>query len=147
MIERRGSPRLVFFVPFAVTVRGGFEATLLDISASGAQIEMAFSLRPHEPCRLRFSVGGRMEELRGVVRRCRASGYGRNASGQRTVLFRAGIEFAESAAEMVEKLAGETSIAPPVAAAGPAEEPEGVPLVEPEGPPRAGSNDLPPTTS
>lgn len=142
MIERRGHPRLVFFVPYGVKVRGGFEANLLDISASGAQVEIAFSLRPHEPCRIRVPIDGRVAELRGVVRRCRASGYGQNASGQRTVLFRAGIEFEENASEVVEKLAGERSVAGATATT-PAE-PDGAPLAEPDPSPRPGSNDLPP---
>lgn len=142
MNERRGHSRLVFFVPLGVTVRGGFEADLLDISASGAQVEIAFSLRPNEPCRIRLPIDGAVTELRGVVRRCRASGYGRNASGQRTVLFRAGVEFAEDASELVEKLAGERSVAAPGETV-PAE-PEGASLAEPDPSPRPGSSDLPP---
>jgi hypothetical protein len=71
----------------------------VDISSRGAQLELATSLRPEVPCDLRIQLDSGDIVVHGIVRRCRAWGFGLDEKDQRVLLYRAGIEFDEAAPE------------------------------------------------
>ncbi|OFV82332.1 MAG: hypothetical protein A2Y78_01935 [Acidobacteria bacterium RBG_13_68_16] len=79
-------------------------ARIVDISSRGAQIELATSLRPEVPCDLRIQLESGDIVVHGIVRRCRAWGFGLDEKDQRVLLYRAGIEFEEAAPEALTRM-------------------------------------------
>lgn len=63
------------------------------MSSRGVQLELAASLRPQVPCDLRIQLDQGEVIVRGVVRRCRAWGFGLDEHNERVLLYRAGFEF------------------------------------------------------
>jgi hypothetical protein len=104
MTERRAVPRLELQKPMPARVKTFLPARIVDISSRGAQIELATSLRPQVPCDLRIQREGGDIVVHGMVRRCRAWGFGLDEKDQRVLLYRAGIEFDQPAPEALTKM-------------------------------------------
>lgn len=88
----------------AAKVKASIPARVLDISATGMQIELDTALRPNVTCELKIILEGGDVNLRGTVRRCRAWGFGLGEKDQRVLVYRAGVEFAEIPAECLAQL-------------------------------------------
>ena len=116
MVERRSTPRVEPQRPLSARVKAFLPARIVDLSSRGVQIELATSLRPELPCDLRIRLDQGEVVVRGIVRRCRAWGFGLDERDQRVLLYRAGLEFGETAPEalvevvssVLEKAAPET---------------------------------------
>ena len=93
MTERRSVPRVEPQHPLSARVKAFLPARIVDLSSRGVQLELATSLRPQIPCDLRIQLDQGEVIVRGVVRRCRAWGFGLNERDQRVLLYRAGLEF------------------------------------------------------
>jgi hypothetical protein len=104
MDERRAVPRVELSKPLPARVKTFLPARIVDISSRGAQIELATSLRPEVPCDLRIQLESGDIVVHGIVRRCRAWGFGLDEKDQRVLLYRAGIEFEEAAPEVLTKM-------------------------------------------
>lgn len=126
-MERRAAQRSVPNKPVAAKVKASIPARVVDISASGLQLELATSLRPQAGCELRVQFDGGDISVRATVRRCRAWGFGLDERDQKVLLYRAGLEFDEISPKALEQLARLTSAEPeppPPTATGPqADEP------------------------
>lgn len=94
MAERRSSTRVTPSKELPAKVRAFLPARVVDISRTGVQLELSSLLRVGVVCDVRLSLGE--EELRwpATVCRCRASSFGVDASGQKVLLYRAGLQFA-----------------------------------------------------
>jgi hypothetical protein len=104
MDERRAVPRVEPSKPLPARVKTFLPARIVDISSRGAQIELATSLRPEVPCDLRIQLDTGDIVVHGIVRRCRAWGFGLDEKDQRVLLYRAGIEFEEAAPEALTRM-------------------------------------------
>lgn len=104
MTERRAVPRVELQKPLQARVKTFLPARIVDISSRGAQLELATSLRPEVPCDLRIQLETGDIVVHGIVRRCRAWGFGLDEKDQRVLLYRAGIEFEEAAPEALTKM-------------------------------------------
>ena len=104
MDERRAVPRVELSKPLPARVKTFLPARIVDISSKGAQIELATSLRPEVPCDLRIQLESGDIVVHGIVRRCRAWGFGLDEKDQRVLLYRAGIEFEEAAPEALTRV-------------------------------------------
>lgn len=104
MAERRSSERVTPSKELPAKVRAFLPARVMDISRIGVQLELSSLLRVGVVCDVRLSLGE--EELRwpATVCRCRASFFGLDASGQRVLLYRAGLQFAPMSDEEWERL-------------------------------------------
>lgn len=86
-------PRVEPQHPLSARVKAFLPARIVDLSSRGVQIELATSLRPQVPCDLRIQLDQGEVIVHGVVRRCRAWGFGLDERDQRVLLYRAGFEF------------------------------------------------------
>ena len=93
MTERRAAPRIEPKKPISARVKAFLPARIVDLSERGVQIELATILRPQVPCDLRIQLDDGEVVVRGLVRRCRAWGFGLDERDQRVLLYRAGMEF------------------------------------------------------
>jgi len=93
MTERRAVPRVEPKKPLSARVKAFLPARIVDLSERGVQIELATSLRPQVPCDLRIQFDEGEVVVRGLVRRCRAWGFGLDERDERVLLYRAGLEF------------------------------------------------------
>lgn len=93
MAERRAVPRVEPKKPLSARVKAFLPARIVDLSERGVQIELATSLRPQVPCDVRIQLAEGEVVVRGMVRRCRAWGFGLDERDQRVLLYRSGIEF------------------------------------------------------
>ncbi len=93
MSERRAVPRVEPKKPISARVKAFLPARIVDLSERGVQIELATSLRPQVPCDLKIQLDQGDVTVRGLVRRCRAWGFGLDERDQRVLLYRAGLEF------------------------------------------------------
>jgi hypothetical protein len=93
MDERRSVPRVEPRQPLSARVKAFLPARIVDLSSRGVQLEVGASLRPQVPCDLRIQLDQGEVIVRGVVRRCRAWGFGLDERDQRVLLYRAGFEF------------------------------------------------------
>jgi hypothetical protein len=112
MTERRAVPRLELQKPLPARVKTFLPARIVDISSRGAQLELATSLRPQVPCDLRIQLEGGDIVVHGMVRRCRAWGFGLDEKDQRVLLYRAGIEFEQPVPEALTKMIAKITGAP-----------------------------------
>ncbi len=127
MAEKRAVPRVEPKEPMSARVKASVPARIVDLSERGVQLELASSLRPQVPCDLRIKLEQGEVAISGVVRRCRAWGFGLDERDQRVLLYRAGLEFKEPPpAALVQVVASVLEKAP-------LEEPFPLPAVE--GPP------------
>jgi hypothetical protein len=85
MTERRAVPRLELQKPLPARVKTFLPARIVDISPRGAQLELGTSLRPQVPCDLRIQLEGGDIVVHGMVRRCRAWGFGLDEKDQHLV--------------------------------------------------------------
>ncbi|HVN75006.1 MAG TPA: PilZ domain-containing protein [Thermoanaerobaculaceae bacterium] len=132
MNERRGAPRVQPKKPLAARVKAFLPARIVDLSELGVQLELATSLRPQVPCDLRIQLDDGEVVVRGLVRRCRAWGFGLDERDQRVLLYRAGLEFEtkppeallQVVASVLEKASPPQVPAPSGAAGAPEQAPE-----------------------
>ncbi|MBZ5589918.1 MAG: PilZ domain-containing protein [Acidobacteriia bacterium] len=96
MPEKRAVPRVEPKHPLSARVKAFLPARIVDLSSRGVQLELATSLRPQVPCDLRIQLDQGEVAVRGIVRRCRAWGFGLDERDQRVLLYRAGLEFKET---------------------------------------------------
>ena len=128
MSEKRAVPRVEPTQPLSARVKAFLPARIVDISERGVQLELATSLRPQVPCDLKIQLDQGEVAVCGVVRRCRAWGFGLDERDQRVLLYRAGLEFKEPppealleiVASVLEKAAPEEIPAEPVPTGPPA---------------------------
>jgi hypothetical protein len=104
MTERRAVPRGEPKRPLSARVKAFLPARIVDLSERGVQIELAAILRPQVPCDLRIQLDGGEVVVRGLVRRCRAWGFGLDERDQRVLLYRAGLEFEATPPEALLQL-------------------------------------------
>ncbi len=104
MKERRAVPRAEPKKPLSARVRAFMPARIVDLSERGLQLELATSLRPEVACDLRIKLDQGDVTVRGLVRRCRAWGFGLDEHDQRVLLYRAGLEFETEPPEEILKL-------------------------------------------
>jgi hypothetical protein len=104
MTERRSVPRVEPQHPLSARVKAFLPARIVDLSSRGVQLELATILRPQVPCDLRIQLDQGEVIVRGVVRRCRAWGFGLDERDQRVLLYRAGLEFEEAPPDALVKV-------------------------------------------
>jgi len=133
MAERRAVPRVEPRKPLSARVKAFLPARIVDLSERGVQLELATSLRPQVPCDLRIQLDQGEVVVRGLVRRCRAWGFGLDERDQRVLLYRAGLEFEtkppeallQVVATVLEKASPEHIPAPTAATEPPPDQPVG----------------------
>ncbi len=106
MTERRRAPRVEPPKPLAARLKTALTARVVDMSARGVQLEVTTTLRPEIPCDLRFALENGEVVAHGVVRRCRAWGFGLDENDHKALLYRAGVEFLESPPEPLAAMIG-----------------------------------------
>ena len=104
MSERRAVPRIEPKKPLSARVKAFLPARIVDLSERGVQLELATSLRPQVPCDLKIQLDQGDVTVRGLVRRCRAWGFGLDERDQRVLLYRAGLEFETVPPEAILRL-------------------------------------------
>jgi hypothetical protein len=104
MAERRTAPRVEPPKPLSAKVKNSLVARVVDMSAKGVQLELTTSLKPEVPCELRIQLEDEEIVVHGVVRRCRAWGFGLNENDQKALLYRAGVEFVEAPPAALAKM-------------------------------------------
>jgi hypothetical protein len=104
MSEKRAVPRVEPKHPISARVKAFLPARIVDLSARGVQLELATSLRPQVPCDLKIQLDQGEVAVRGVVRRCRAWGFGLDERDQRVLLYRAGLEFKDVPPEALMRI-------------------------------------------
>ncbi len=97
-------PRVEPQQPLSARVKAFLPARIVDLSSRGVQIELATSLRPQVPCDLRIQLDQGEVIVRGIVRRCRAWGFGLDERDQRVLLYRAGFEFESAPPDALVKV-------------------------------------------
>jgi len=96
-MERRRSRRIRPTNELQARVKATVPARIVDLSVTGAQIEVGCILRPSAECDIWIpDGGGRPVRVRAAVRRCRAIGTRELPGGDRAVLYRAGLEFTDN---------------------------------------------------
>lgn len=103
MIDRRTAPRIEPPQPMKVKLKTALVAKVVDISSSGVQVELNYSLPPRARCDLRLQMDAGEVFLKAVVRRCAVLGYSEEA-GKRVLAYRAGLAFEKSSREVLEIL-------------------------------------------
>lgn len=106
MRERRKSKRIQTEGTVVARVKSTHEASILDISPFGAQVELKAALRPGVECDVVVPVHDGELRLRAMVRRCRVAAVvdGDLADGGAPMAFRAGLEFVRCSQEEAERL-------------------------------------------
>jgi PilZ domain len=105
--ERRHAPRVEPRRPLHAKVKASVPVRIVDISAGGAQIELATALRPHVSCEMRVTLDNSEVIISSTVRRCRAWGFGYDEADRKVLLYRAGVEFGAMPAALIERLKAE----------------------------------------
>jgi hypothetical protein len=103
MIDRRSAPRIPPPQPMKVKLKTALTARVVDISCSGVQVELNYSLPPRVHCDLRLQTDSGEVVLKGVVRRCTVLGY-TEEGGKRVLAYRAGLAFENSSREVADLL-------------------------------------------
>ena len=105
MDERRRAPRVEPRKRIPAKVKASVAGRVVDISKTGALVEVAYSLRPEVSCEVRLEVDGKEYAVRATVRRCRAWGFGYDENDVRVLLYRAGVEFDALPRELTTRIA------------------------------------------
>ena len=105
MKERRRAVRVEPRKRIPAKVKASVPGRVVDISKTGALIEVAYSLRPEVSCELRLQVDNQEFTVRATVRRCRAWGFGFDENDVRVLLYRAGVEFDGLPEELTSRIA------------------------------------------
>jgi hypothetical protein len=94
--NRRREPRLRLASEVIATVQTSFTATVLDLSIGGAQLDIAYSLKPGGPCALGLPHGDEdFLKVQGRVVRSTLSALKPSRSGEPVAHYRAAIEFVD----------------------------------------------------
>jgi hypothetical protein len=92
--ERRREPRLRLSGDVAATVQTAFPATIIDFSVGGAQLDVAYTLKPGGPCVLGLALpGDRQLKLYGRVLRSNLHKLQPVGGGDAVAHYRAAVEF------------------------------------------------------
>ena len=103
-MEKRAVPRVEPKHPISARVKAFLPARIVDLSERGVQLELTASLRPQVPCDLKIQLDQGEIAVCGVVRRCRAWGFGLDERDQRVLLYRAGLEFKDAPPEALMRM-------------------------------------------
>ena len=104
MVERRRSPRVSPPVEVVGMVKATVPARVVDLSAAGIQVEVASPLRPAVECNISLPTADGDLKVRALVLRCRASIMRQVGSGERGMVYRAGLAFLDLSPGQVEVL-------------------------------------------
>jgi hypothetical protein len=104
MLERRRAPRIKLAWTLQAKVRAYVPARVVDVSTTGALLEVDHPLPPRTACTLRLPVNEDEIQFSAVIRRCSVGGYGLNEKGEKTVLYKAGVAFEALDPALVAKL-------------------------------------------
>jgi len=94
MDERRSSFRVSPAHETCVSIGGNRSARLVDITPSGAHLELSSALNPNHTCRLSLQLGEETVRIKARVAHCKLTGFTSFGSGGQLV-YRAGLEFVE----------------------------------------------------
>ncbi len=103
MIDRRNAPRIAPPQPMNVKLKTTISARVVDISSTGVQVELTYSLPPRARCDLRLQTDSGDVYLKALVKRCAVLGYTEDG-GKRVLAYRAGLAFEHSSREVQELL-------------------------------------------
>lgn len=103
MIDRRSAPRIAPPQPMNVKLKTSISARVVDISRTGVQVELTYSLPPRARCDLRLQTDSGDVYLKAIVRRCTVLGYTEDG-GKRVLAYRAGLAFEHSSREIQDLL-------------------------------------------
>ena len=104
MLERRRAPRIRLAWTLQAKVKAYVPARVIDVSTTGALLEVDHPLPPRTACTLRLPINGDELQLPAIIRRCTVGGHGLNEKGEKTVLYLAGVAFQSFDPAMVAKL-------------------------------------------
>ena len=104
MLDRRRAPRVAPKKPMKAKIKTSLVARVIDISVSGAQVELPYSLPLRTGCDIRLQTNGTEISLRATVRRCSVLGW-TEQEGKKVLLYRAGVEFEGSGRDLLAILA------------------------------------------
>lgn len=94
MDDRRSSCRVSPAQEICVSIGGNRSARLVDITPSGAHLELSTALNPNHTCRISLELGDETVRIKARVAHCKLTGFTSFGSGGQLV-YRAGIEFVE----------------------------------------------------
>ena len=145
--ERRVQPRLMLAGGIVGTVQTAFSATIIDLSMGGAQLDVAYVLKPGGSCLLGLPLDGdEMMKLQGRVLRSTLHAFEPGAPGEKVARYRVAIQFVgltddqrtrleERLLHFEGRLAGELAVEIDVLSEGGRAEPETVLELEADLPP------------
>lgn len=87
-------------------------AQVVDISDHGVQVEAPFPLAPKSAFDLKFRGNGQEVTVRAHVKRCRVWKSSPDPSGNRTLLYRAGLQFVKPMPGLIEFLSSGVTLRP-----------------------------------
>jgi len=94
MEDRRHSLRISPDHDVVVTIGGNRSARLVDISPTGAHLELSTALNPNQKCRIALQLGDENVRIAARVAHCKLTGFVSFGSGGQLV-YRAGLEFVD----------------------------------------------------
>ena len=102
--ERRKAKRVKLAKPMPAKIKTYFPARVLNVSSTGALIELVQPLQPKIICAIRFLVEGSEIQLPALVRHCTVGAYGKNEKGQKVILYHAGLSFEDPDRASLDRL-------------------------------------------
>jgi len=96
MMERRTAQRSEPSSLLKARIRAPLPVRLIDFSTRGAQLELREPLAQRASCELRLVADSVDVTVRAMVRRCRVWGWGASETGEKILLYRAGVQFEEA---------------------------------------------------
>ncbi len=91
--DKRRAPRLRLSKGTKAQIRSTVPVDLVDLSATGILMELPIPLRPGSTCDVSANLAGTAFTALVRITRCRAGGYGEDATGAKVLLYQAGGEF------------------------------------------------------
>lgn len=105
MIERRRAERVQVSEHVIGRVQEVGDARVIDISLTGVLVEIGASMGPDATCNFTMPLNGEDEiHVEAQVRRCEPSRYMDDGLGNKSFLYRAGLEFIEVSATTHSRL-------------------------------------------
>lgn len=109
MKERRRSRRAIPENEISIMIGGNRPAKVVDVSPSGAHLELASALNPRGECRLSLPLPDGTLRLKARVVHCKLTGFS-STGGRSQLVYHAGVEFVD----IDPKLAASISLAFPL---------------------------------
>lgn len=91
--DKRRAPRLTLGKGTRAQIRSSVPVELLNLSATGILMQLPIALRPGSTCDVSANLAGTAFGALVRITRCRAGGYGEDATGGKVLLYLAGGEF------------------------------------------------------